>query len=49
MTCNKLAQWFIVGEMSKMHIYDIPGEDAKVLTSTLFEYCRWMKDPDDAF
>jgi len=22
-----------------LHIYDIPGEDVRILTNTLFEYC----------
>jgi hypothetical protein len=38
-----VAARIIVDEMRKLHIYDIPGEDVKVLTSTLFEYCRRLE------
>jgi len=34
-----VAAILIVDEICKLHIYDIPGEDVKSLTSTLFEYC----------
>ena len=38
-----VAARIIVDEMRKLNIYDIPGEDVKVLTSTLFEYCRRLE------
>ena len=38
-----VAAKIIVDEMRKLHIYDIPGEDVKVLTSPLFEYCRRLE------
>jgi len=30
-------------EIKKLHIYDVPGEDVKVLTNTLFEYCSRLE------
>jgi len=33
-----VAARIIVDEMRKLYIYDIPGEDVKVSTSTLFKY-----------
>jgi len=38
-----VAARLIVDEMRKLHIYDVPGDDVKVLTSTLFEYCRRLE------
>jgi len=38
-----VAARIIVDEMRKLHIYDIPGEDVKVLTNTLFEYSRRLE------
>jgi len=40
---STVAARIIVDEMRKLYIYDIPGEDVKVLTSTLFEYCRRLE------
>jgi len=37
-----VAARLVVYEMRKLHIYDIPGEDVKILTSTFFEYCRML-------
>jgi len=34
-----VAAILIVDEIRKLYICDIPGEDVKVLTSTLFDYC----------
>jgi len=34
-----VAARIIIDEICKLHIYDIPGEDVKDLTNTLFEYC----------
>ena len=34
-----VAARIIVDEICKLHIYDIPAEDVKDLTNTLFEYC----------
>jgi len=30
-------------EIHKLHIYDIPGEDVRSLTKTLFEYCSRLE------
>jgi len=38
-----VAGRIIIDEMRKLYIYDMPGEDVKVLTSTLFEYCRRLE------
>jgi len=40
---DTVAASLIDGAMSKLHIYDIIGEDVKVLKSTLFEYCRRLE------
>jgi len=38
-----VATQLIVDEICKLHIYDIPGEDVKALTNTLFEYCSRLE------
>jgi len=38
-----VAARIIVDEIRKLHIYDIPGEDVKSLTNTLFEYCSRLE------
>jgi len=38
-----VAARLIVDEICKLHIYDIPGEDVKALTNTLFEYCSRLE------
>jgi len=38
-----VAARLIVDEIRKLHIYDIPGEDVKTLTNTLFEYCSRLE------
>ena len=39
-----VAARLIVDEICKLHIYDIPGEDVKQLTNTLFEYCSRLEE-----
>jgi len=38
-----VAARMIVDEIRKLHIKDIPGEDVKALTNTLFEYCSRLE------
>ena len=38
-----VAARMIVDEVRKLHIKDIPGEDVKALTNTLFEYCSRLE------
>jgi len=38
-----VAAQMIVDEIRKLHIKDIPGEDVKALTNTLFEYCSRLE------
>jgi hypothetical protein len=38
-----VAARMMVDEIQKLHIHDIPGEDVKTLTTTLFEYCSRLE------
>jgi len=37
------AARLIVDEICQLHIYEIPGEDIKSLTNSLFEYCSRLE------